>query len=125
MREALEQHGVEGELVVIPDGDLAVRWLDALDSSSEACADLVILDLNLPKRAGRDVLQHVRKSVKCRSAVVVILSSSDTHQDQTEAMRLGASRYIKKPLRLAEFIQLGAVFREILETGRSSGGAAN
>ena len=118
MREALEEHGVEGELVVIPDGEVAIRWIEALDTGADACPDLLILDLNLPKRAGREVLQHVRESVKCRAATVVVLSSSDVEQDRSEAMRLGASRYISKPLRLAEFIQLGAVFREILEQRR-------
>lgn len=115
VREALEEHGVEGQLVVIPDGDLAIRWIELLDASADPCPDLLILDLNLPKRAGRDVLQHVRNSVKCRSAMLAILSSSDVQKDKADAMRLGASRYIKKPLRLAEFIQLGAVFREMLE----------
>lgn len=115
MREALEEHGIEGELLVISDGDAAIRWIEDLDARPGDCPDLVILDLNLPKRAGREVLECVRKSAKCSTAITIILSSSEAERDKAEAMRLGASRYIRKPLRLGEFIQLGAVFKGMLE----------
>jgi DNA-binding response OmpR family regulator len=109
------EHGVEGELIVIPDGDLAIRWIQGLDAGPEDCPDLLILDLNLPKRAGGEVLECVRQSLKCGSAITVVLSSSDARKDMADAMRLGASEYISKPLRLTEFIQLGARFRVMLE----------
>jgi DNA-binding response OmpR family regulator len=115
VREALDQHAVEGQLIVIPDGDLAIRWLEALDAGTDPCPDLLILDLNLPKRAGQEVLECVRKSVKCASAITVVLSSSDARKDKENAERLGANEYIRKPLRLSEFIALGAVFKAMLE----------
>jgi DNA-binding response OmpR family regulator len=115
VREALEEHSVEGELLLIGDGDAAIRWIEELDGRPGNCPDLVILDLNLPKRAGREVLECVRKSVKCSKAITIILSSSDAERDKAEAMRLGASRYLRKPLLLGEFIQLGAVFKAMIE----------
>lgn len=115
VREALDEHGIEGQLIVIPDGDLAIRWLEALDAGANPCPDLLILDLNLPKRAGHEVLACVRNSAKCREAIAVVLSSSDARRDKEEAARLGASEYIRKPLRLNEFIELGARFRDMLE----------
>jgi DNA-binding response OmpR family regulator len=80
--------------------------------------DLVIVDLNLPKRPGRDVLQSIRQSVLCSAATVVILSSSDAPRDVTEALELGASKYVRKPLDLEEFLALGGVFKGMLEASR-------
>ena len=114
VREALEEHGVEGELVVLADGEAAINFIQSLDDQPATCPDLVIIDLNLPKRPGRDVLKFVRQSVACREVQVVILSSSDAQQDRAETLRLGASRYIRKPSRLEEFMSLGAIFKAML-----------
>lgn len=115
MREALEAHGVEGELIIVGDGDKAVRYIHSFDITERECPDLVIIDLNLPKRPGREVLQTLRRSIKCRTAVAVILSSSDAQQDRAESMALGASHYIRKPILLREFLNLGAVLKTMLE----------
>jgi DNA-binding response OmpR family regulator len=121
VREALEEHGVEGELLVISDGDKAIRFIQAIETRPVNCPDLVIVDLNLPKRPGRDVLECIRKSSKCQDITVVVLSSSDAPQDKADAFRLGATKYIRKPLRLDEFLGLGATFREMLELARNKG----
>ena len=113
MRESLNEHGIPGEPVVIPDGESAINFIESLDAEQTGCPDLVIIDLNLP-RFGLSVLETMRQSVKCRDAIVVILSSSDIEKDRNEAVRLGATRYIRKPLRLEEFLSLGAVFKTML-----------
>lgn len=115
MREALQEYGIAGELMVISDGDEAIRFITALDAQSGACPDLVIIDLNLPKATGLEVLKTMRQSEKCRQAATLIFSSSDVESDRLEAKRLGASRYLRKPLRLEEFLKVGAVFRDVLE----------
>jgi CheY-like chemotaxis protein len=56
----------------------------------------------------------MRLSEKCRHIPVVILSSSDAERDKADAARLGASRYIRKPSRLEEFLRLGAIFKAAL-----------
>jgi len=119
VREALEEHEVDCELLVIGDGDKAIRFIQALDSEPAVCPDLFIIDLNLPKRPGRDVLQSMRQSAKCKGATVVILSSSDAVRDRADALELGVSRYIRKPLRLEEFMGLGAIFKEMLEASHN------
>ena len=121
MREALDEHGVNCDLVVLGDGETAIRYLQDFDTQPRDCPDLIIIDLNLPKRSGREVLQTMRLSVKCRTAPVVVLSSSDAQRDKTDSARLGADRYIHKPLRLEEFLGLGAVFKAMLETSETPG----
>lgn len=118
MREALEEHGVQGELIVISDGEAAVRFIEALDTEPVACPHLVIVDLNLPKVSGFEVLKAMRRNVKCQDATTLILSSSDLRREKEEAIRLGASLYIRKPLRLQEFFKLGGVFKSILQNQR-------
>jgi DNA-binding response OmpR family regulator len=119
VRESLIEHGVPGELIVFSDGDAAIRFIETLDTDEINCPDLMIVDLNLPKASGLAVLQTMRRSMKCKDVVVVILSSSDVQKEKDEAARLGANRFIRKPLRLEEFLSLGAVFKRLLEQGLS------
>lgn len=111
VREALEEHHVRGELILIADGESAVDYMEQMDHMPNECPDLAIIDLNVPKRSGREVLAAARLSNKCRQMPIVILSSSDATQDREDSMRLGASRYIPKPSRLEEFLDLGRTFK--------------
>lgn len=114
VREALEEHGVQGDLTVVTDGETAIRMIESIDSQPLTCPDLFIIDLNLPRKPGRVVLECLRRSEKCRQAPVVVLTSSDAQQDRDDALRLGVNRYIRKPSRLGDFISLGAAFKAIL-----------
>jgi two-component system, chemotaxis family, response regulator Rcp1 len=114
VREALEEHGVEGELTVLIDGEMAIQFVQDIDSQLLTCPDLIIVDLNLPKKPGREVLECIRRSTICRETPVVILTSSDAHQDKQDAMRLGVSRYLRKPSRLRDFISLGPCLKRFL-----------
>lgn len=97
------------------DGEKAVDYIRSLDGEPFIdCPDLVIIDLNLPRKSGREVLETMRRSERCRHVPVVILSSSDAQEDKADAARLGASRYIRKPSRLEDFLRLGEIFKEII-----------
>jgi CheY-like chemotaxis protein len=114
VRTALEQHGVAGELVVFRDGEKAIQFIDDIEAGSGRCPDMMIVDLNLPKRPGHEVLQCRDRSGKLRNVPVVVLSSSGAAQDRDQAARLGATLYLRKPSRLDEFLGIGATFRQIL-----------
>jgi CheY-like chemotaxis protein len=114
VREALVEHGVEGELIVVTDGELAIQFLQDLESQPVPLPDLFIIDLNLPKRPGREVLERMREGVKCRRVPVVILTSSDAQRDRNDVEQLGIGRYILKPSRLDDFLALGAIFKSMM-----------
>ena len=114
VRRALEEHGVEGELIVIADGEEAIKFIQAIETEEAQCPNLAIVDLNLPKKSGREVLERMRLSERCRHIPVIILSSSDEDRDKAEAARSGASRYIRKPSKLDDFLSLGAIFKASL-----------
>jgi two-component system, chemotaxis family, response regulator Rcp1 len=114
VRRALEEHGVDGELIVISDGETAIAFIQAIDTEAAPCPDLAIVDLNLPKKPGREVLERMRQSERCRHTPVVILSSSDAERDKADAVRFGANRYIRKPSKLDDFLGLGLIFKAVL-----------
>lgn len=121
VREALRQAGLNFQLNVLDDGEKAVDFIDTLDSDQSLhCPDLILLDLNLPKRSGDQILQHMRRSPRCGSIPVMVVTSSDSSKDRAESARLGATHYFRKPSRLDEFMQLGPLVRDLLATEPSS-----
>lgn len=117
VREALEQAGLEVDLQVLEDGESGVDLIEQMDQDVKIPhPQLILLDLNLPKKGGAQVLERVRNSRACRRVPVVILTSSDSPLDKAQAARLGATEYFRKPSRLSEFMQLGSVVQRILGT---------
>lgn len=116
VREALRQAGLSFQLKVLDDGEKAVDFIDHLDGNAqERCPQVVLLDLNLPKRSGDQILEHMRNSRRCRTVPVIIVTSSDSPKDRSETARLGATVYFRKPSRLDEFMKLGPLVRGILD----------
>ena len=115
VREALELNAIVCELLVVSDGASAIDFIERVDESEIPCPHLLIVDLNLPKRPGWEVLQRVRMSHQCSILPIVVLTSSDNQKDKDQASRLGASRYIRKPTRLAEFVTVGEILKEMLK----------
>ena len=115
IREALAAADIQAELHVVRDGEEAVRFLDAIDAAKNApCPDLVLLDLNLPKRTGIEVLRHLREATGCGGTAVVIMTSSDSMDDRQSTASLGAREYFRKPSNYSEFMKLGLIVRAVL-----------
>ena len=115
MREALTAANVAAELYVVSDGENAFRFIDATDADDEAsCPTLIILDLNLPKKTGLEVLQYVRRSKKCTNAPVLIVTSSDSQTDRQAATKLGANGYFRKPSGYEAYLKIGEIVRDLL-----------
>lgn len=114
VREALENSAIACELIVITNGQRAIQFIEDLDSGSGRCPQLAIVDLNLPKKPGAEVVRRMRASVKCRDVPVVVLTSSNNQIDRENAKSIGVSRYIVKSGRLSEILELGSVFRDLL-----------
>src|SRR5688500_18293199 len=110
LREALnrESIGRNVELMVVSDGEQALEYIQRLGNFSDAVIpDLVVLDLNLPKSDGSDVLRCIRQTPAYAGIPVVVLTSSDSPRDRTAAENLGANAFITKPSDLDAFLALG------------------
>jgi CheY-like chemotaxis protein len=115
LREALERAGLNFELQVLDDGEKAVDFIETIDRDQNAVRpNLVLLDLNLPRMNGGQVLERLRQSATCGQIPVVILTSSDSPSDKAQAGQLRATEYFRKPSRLNEFMRLGQVVRDLL-----------
>lgn len=115
VREALLEHHITNELCVLTDGQKAIEFLNGIhDGAHPECPALLILDLNLPRKTGREVLAHMRRIPRCDAIPVMVLSSSNAPADRRAAADLGADLYLRKPADLAEFIEIGASIRRLL-----------
>lgn len=116
VEEALEEAQLDCRLHIMRDGMRAIEFLERLDTEPDhPPPDVVLLDLNLPKMSGEEVLKRVRLSPKCEDVKVLIISSSDAPADRERMMKLGASDYFRKPSDLAQFMLLGTRVRTMLE----------
>ncbi len=118
-RKALEAADFHFELTVVQDGAEALAFVRREGTGS--VPDLVVLDLNLPKDGGIQVLKAIRESQSFYNVPVAVVSSSASPQDRAETSKLGADRYIRKPSDLEEFLEIGQIFKELLFT-HSPGG---
>lgn len=115
VREALRSEGLKTDLHVVSDGASAIDFLRrAGQEPGSPCPDLVLLDINLPKRDGFEVLRELRASETLKDTPVLMFSSSDAPGDRAKAAELGAG-YFRKPPSYDEFLRLGGVIRRILE----------
>ena len=115
LKRALAEHGIHFQIVVMSDGERAMKFVDRVHVEQIAAPKLIILDLNLPKRNGREVLEYIRAQGAWSDVPVTVLSSSAAAQDREDAARLGASQYIRKPLDFDEFIAIGSALKALLK----------
>jgi chemotaxis family two-component system response regulator Rcp1 len=120
IREALKEHGVECTVRTAADGKDALTLLCSLDQPYRP--DLIILDLNLPRHDGIEILQTVRSNEATARIPVVVLTSSDSPRDRLTANELGATRYVRKPSNLEQFMELGAIFKGLLSPAQATPG---
>jgi len=112
MREVLERCGLN--LRIASNGQEALLFLQNLERDEKSpCPALVLLDLNLPKVAGIEVLRELRRS-RCSRTPVIIVTSSIAEADRVAAQRLDADAYFQKPKDLPEYMELAHVIKRIL-----------
>jgi DNA-binding response OmpR family regulator len=103
------------EACIAPDGERALDFiLKAENDPDAACPQVLMLDLNLPKIDGFEVLRRVRASDKFKNVPVIIVTSSDSPADRREAAKLGAL-YFRKPVSYDEFVKIGPFLRQLLQ----------
>jgi two-component system, chemotaxis family, response regulator Rcp1 len=110
-REALKEGKVENQLNVVSDGVEALAYLRRQGKYQEARRpDLILLDLNLPRMDGREVLREVKGDPNLKTIPIVVLTTSAADEDIARSYGLHANSYVTKPVDLDKFI---AVVRSI------------
>jgi len=115
IREVLEQSGHVFRVDVARDGHDAVEYLRKVEDDEEMpCPALILLDLNVPKISGSEVLRQVRRSSRCSRTPVIVVSSSDSESDRAAAQSLGVQAYFRKPANLKAYLDLIDVIKQVL-----------
>jgi two-component system response regulator len=108
-RRALERNNIVNELVVASDGEQALDYLIPTDGGDGLHPALVLLDVNLPKIDGLEVLRRVRANPRTATLPVVVLTTSNEERDIVRSYRLGANSFIRKPVAFSEFVEAARV----------------
>ena len=124
IRTALEEHGVDLPLQVAADGSEVLRIIQEEESLAETQLELIILDLNLPRHDGIEILRRLRETERLTRIPVVVLTSSDSPSDRLAASELGAACFLRKPSNLEQFLKLGEVFKALLQQSKARSGGA-
>jgi CheY-like chemotaxis protein len=107
IKEAFEYNKVHNALHVVSDGVQALDFLYRRDGHENAPRpDLVLLDLNLPRKDGREVLEEVKADPDLRTIPIVVLTTSEAEEDIVRSYDLHANAYVTKPVDFDRFIEV-------------------
>lgn len=105
--EALREARIHNQLHVVNDGEKALDFLYRTNGFPDAARpDLILLDLNLPRKDGREVLQAVKSNQRLRRIPIVVLTTSDAEQDVLQSYDLHANCFITKPVDFDRFVDV-------------------
>jgi DNA-binding response OmpR family regulator len=116
VRLALKEHSVECVLRILRDGEEVITFLRSLDADPKGPAlDLLIMDMNLPKRSGEDILRCLRSTANYAQTPVIVMSGLIAGATEEKATRHAAIVYFQKSSTLDGFMQLGSIVRNVLQ----------
>lgn len=116
LEEALNGNNVTYNLEVVMEGDLVFTHIN----TSQNLPEIIILDFNLPKVHGRDVLKQIKLSEKFNKIPLVVLTTSSSKDDIDYAYSLGANKFITKPTTLEEFNEAISLIVECSQNGHKT-----
>jgi two-component system response regulator len=124
LRLALKKAGLDCELTVLDDGADALALVRQQGKYADApVPHLAVLDLNVPKYDGIEILAAMRANPAYAAVRVAVLSSSSSPRERANIEKFQVSRFITKPLDLDEFLRIGVVLKELLGDSASCAGA--
>jgi len=111
--EALKESGLENTLTIVTDGEQAIEYLSKRGKYKDAeSPDLILLDLNMPKKNGHEVLEVIKDNPKLEEIPVVVLTVSEAEEDIARALGLKMNYYLNKPVNVQK---LAPILTTIIE----------
>ena len=115
LERALRKHDLRHELIHLPDGGEAMAFIRRQGIYAEAPApDLILMDLNLAKYTGEDILREIRMAKHLAGVPVCVWSSSQSKRDEAVLKGLGVTQFITKPAGLDQFMEIGVIIKDVL-----------
>ncbi|GAA0881233.1 response regulator [Algoriphagus jejuensis] len=113
MTEALEECQVPNELIIRRDGFEAIHFLaSSANQNPKTLPGLILLDINLPKKNGHEVLENVKNDQNLKHIPIIMLTTSSLESDILRAYQKHANCYLTKPLEVSEFFNITAKIEE-------------
>lgn len=119
MKIALDAGGFDYKLISLRDGAKALEYVHAQSATADAdLPDIILLDMNIPKANGLEILREIRSVDRLAKIPVLVLSSSQSPRDRSAVLSLADARFERKPSDLDGYLELGRNIRLLLETSR-------
>ncbi len=104
-KEAFEESKIVNKIIVARDGQQAVNYFEGQPASHEI-PHLILLDINLPKMNGHEVLQYIKSNETYKSIPVIMLTTSSSNKDITQCYKKNVNCYVTKPIDVSDFMQV-------------------
>lgn len=112
-QEALKEYKIRNNLYVVGDGEQAMKFLRQQEPYQDSTRpDLILLDLNLPKMDGREVLQEIKNDSGLKRIPIVVLTTSEAEEDIVQSYDLHANSYVTKPVDFERFVKVVKVIED-------------
>jgi DNA-binding response OmpR family regulator len=115
LQHALFQYSYKGPVQPFENGKVLLDKMTLLKQTERP--GVIILDLNMPLLSGFQVLEHLKQSDSLDSTRIIVLTSSDRHEDEVRSFELGCDFFMTKPARVSEYAALTIVVKKFLATG--------
>jgi len=115
VRRALDVHGIDFELQLASDGEEALKLVRQAENG-ETQIDLMLVDLNLPRYDGGQIVAAARAGTRLSSIPIILLTSSDSPHDRRRITELGATLYFRKPSDLSLFMEIGQMVKAVMDS---------
>jgi len=123
LKRALHRQDLQFELTHLLDGGQALAFIRRQGAYADAAIpNLILLDLNLSKYTGEDILREIRSAGHLSGVPVCVWSSSRSRRDETMLKELGVSEFIAKPAGLDQFMEIGKILKDVLAGPRAGPG---
>ncbi len=117
---ALKKQDFPFELVHLLSGSEALAFIQRRGAYADAAnPNLILLDLNLSQYTGQDIVHEIRNAPHLAGVPVCVWSSSQSRRDESQLKDLGVSRFIPKPTGLDQFMEIGAILKEVLRAANT------
>ena len=117
LERALKKAAISNPVLRVKNGDEVIEYLSGSgcygDRSQYPMPIIVLLDLNMPKKSGFEVLEWIRQQASLKALAVDVFSGSSRNEDIEKALRLGANLYLKKPITINELDELLRGYRQV------------
>ncbi len=117
VRRALDFHHIEYELSLAKDGEEALETVHRAEIG-EVAVDLLLVDLNLPRYDGSQIVAAARSGQRLGKIPIILLTSSDSPNDRRRLIALGANLYFRKPTDLRSFMEVGQLVKDVMAASR-------